>query len=161
MPPRKGQKLIVGDDLARFRSKTVVEGDCQIWTGAIDQDGYGAFMTCRDGKRKQFRAHRWIYERMAGPIQPGLVLMHSCDRPSCVRVEHLTPGTVQQNTRDALSRVRTSRLTVQDVLDIRRAFDGGETLTSIASRYTAAYTTVFGVAKRKHWLWVAEEARAA
>ncbi len=43
------------------------------------------------------RVHRLVYEELVGPIADGAVLMHSCANRRCVKPNHLTPGTVQDN----------------------------------------------------------------
>lgn len=76
---------------------------CILWTGTLDEDGYGRLFV----RRRRWRAHRlaWTLER--GPIPPGLVVMHRCDQPSCVRVDHLELGTQAENLRDRDRKRRT------------------------------------------------------
>ncbi len=106
MPVKKGGTMIRGNDLLRFHSKTKQDGECVVWIGATDKDGYGKFVTGPHGQQRHHRPHRWIYERMFGPIPEGLVLMHKCDRPGCVNVEHLTAGTQKDNIHDAIRKGR-------------------------------------------------------
>lgn len=49
-----------------------------------------------DGKRHL--VHRWMYERMVGPIPDGLVLDHLCRNPPCCNPAHLEPVTERENT---------------------------------------------------------------
>jgi hypothetical protein len=106
MPVRKGGTMIRGNDLLRFESKTRRDGDCVMWTGSVDKDGYGKFATGPGGGQKHHRPHRWIFERLRGPIPDGLVLMHTCDRPGCVNVDHLVVGTQKENIHDAIAKGR-------------------------------------------------------
>ncbi len=77
-------------------------GDCWIWTGRLDQDGYGKYRF----QLRAVRAHRWSYEEANGPIPAGLIICHHCDNPPCVRPSHLYAGTHADNDRDKRTRGR-------------------------------------------------------
>lgn len=85
-------------------------GDCWIWTGARDRDGYGLTAYGRDrnipGRKGSQKSHRISYEVSTGPIPPGLDVMHSCDNPPCCNPAHLSPGTRKDNMGDAVVRDR-------------------------------------------------------
>lgn len=89
---------------ARFASKTRVEGDCLVWVGAVDRQGYGRFYP--QGRGSQVRAHRWAYEQLHGDIPRGLVIDHLCRRPACVLVAHLEAVTNQENLRRGVNACR-------------------------------------------------------
>jgi hypothetical protein len=55
------------------------ENGCMLWTSS-KITGYGKFAL---GHSKMVTAHRWLYERIRGPIPDGLQLDHLC------RVRHL------------------------------------------------------------------------
>lgn len=79
--------------------KKVRRGDpnsCWIWLAGKDQQGYGAFRV----RCVYHRAHRVAYTIAKGPIPDGMVVMHSCDTPSCVNPAHLSVGTDADNVRD-------------------------------------------------------------
>jgi hypothetical protein len=78
---------------------------CTIWPGYKDRDGYG--ITSRRGK--WMRAHRAAWFDVHGKIPEGLLVMHECDNPSCINVEHLKLGTVLDNNRDAIAKGRRAR----------------------------------------------------
>jgi len=159
MPPVKGSKLIVGNDLARFHSKTRQDGDCIMWTSCVNKDGYGFFNTVRDGKQKTNYSHRWIFEQTNGPIPKGLHILHSCDRPGCVNVEHLRAGTNQENVKEAVDRGLTPRgeahgrstFTADLVREIRRRYDAGERQTQIGHALGRHVGTVGMIARRQRW----------
>ena len=75
---------------------------CLIWLGATKEKGYGAI---RVGMRT-VRAHRFAWELAHGPIPAGAWVLHRCDRPECVAVEHLYVGGAAENTRDMMERGR-------------------------------------------------------
>lgn len=85
----------------RFWSRVDKSNDCWIWTGAV-ASGYGA---CRY-KGKQTTAHRVAYELEVGLIPTGLVVMHRCDNPLCVKPDHLVVGTQSENLRDMVAKGR-------------------------------------------------------
>jgi hypothetical protein len=106
MPVRKGGTFIVGDDRRRFWSKTrAAGGGCIEWTGCVDKDGYGKFTVGGGKSQRHLRSHRWIYEVSVGPLGRAL-LLHSCDNPRCVALQHLSPGTQKQNVSEAFARGR-------------------------------------------------------
>jgi hypothetical protein len=84
------------------------DGDCWIWTGGKTgatgrRQAYG-FVRVEGGRR--IGAHRFVYERMVGPVAEGMDLDHLCRTPLCVNPEHLEPVTHQENVRRGLA-IRT------------------------------------------------------
>ena len=101
--------------------------ECWRWVGAKNHGGYGVF---GGGDPKygcpQVRAHRQTYEMANGPIPAGMLVMHSCDNPSCVNPAHLSIGTQADNMRDMSSKQRRhgsknprAQLTEAQVREIR------------------------------------------
>lgn len=90
-------------DVVRFR-RFVRRGPkgCVVWTGAKTKQGYGRFRL----RERVIKAHRIAFVIERGACPEGLILLHKCDRPSCVNAWHLKPGTVAQNNaeRDAKGR---------------------------------------------------------
>jgi hypothetical protein len=41
--------------------------------------------------------YRIEYEKVHGPLSPGVILHHRCDNPRCVNVEHLIPMTQSEH----------------------------------------------------------------
>ena len=66
-------------------------GPCEIWTGPLNEHGYGA--------ASYGLAHRLAWQAANGPVPDGLELDHLCRVRSCVRPDHLEPVTHRENCR--------------------------------------------------------------
>lgn len=86
----------------RFNSFVDKSGDCWVWTGCKDKDGYGFFRH----QHKNLKAHR-VAAHLAGMAIDGLMVCHSCDNPSCCNPAHLFTGTNSDNQRDAVRKGRS------------------------------------------------------
>lgn len=81
-----------GPDSERWMQKVRVESPgCWIWTGGLDDGGYGQYMVIEGGKRKSKRAHRYVYELLVGPLDPKDDLDHWCRVHACCNPDHLEP----------------------------------------------------------------------
>lgn len=77
---------------------------CWEWQGERDKKGYGKFSCLGESK-----AFRIAYRLIKGDIQPGMVIMHSCDNPPCCNPDHLSEGTHLDNMRDKIAKGRQWR----------------------------------------------------
>ena len=85
-----------GSAQERFWRKVSLSGDCWIWDGAKDRDGYGRFYPQgRSGKPTP--SHRFSYEQLVHEIPEGLVIDHLCRTRACVNPWHLDPVTPTVN----------------------------------------------------------------
>jgi len=75
-----------------------------VWIGYRTNKGYGQFKYRIDGVRRTARAHRAAWEHANGPIPDGLHVLHTCDNPACVNIEHLYLGTNDDNIADKMDR---------------------------------------------------------
>ena len=75
---------------------------CLLWDGAVSRHGYGHVR--RDGK--DVVLHRLVWEETHGPIPCGLHVLHRCDVPACVNVDHLFLGTRFDNMQDIVAKGR-------------------------------------------------------
>lgn len=74
---------------------------CLLWTGAINNRGYGH----RTIKGKSVLAHRAAYEEAFGPIPSGLEIDHLCFNRLCVSPDHLEAVTRTENVRRQRARI--------------------------------------------------------
>lgn len=150
-------------EVARFWSHVEVGeyNTCWRWTAKKNQSGYGYFAS---GGRNVF-AHRYAYRLThRSPIADDLVVRHVCDNPECVNPAHLRIGTYSDNRKDMFTRGRgpdrkgekhpLSRLTTEQVLEIRQAAAMGETHANIASRYGMARQYIGKIVNRITWTHV-------
>ncbi|WP_371652479.1 MULTISPECIES: HNH endonuclease signature motif containing protein [unclassified Streptomyces] len=70
-----------------------VLGPCHLWTGSLNDKGYGTFWA--DGRT--VKAHRYAFEQANGSIPDGLEVDHRCRRRNCVAVHHLDAVTHRVN----------------------------------------------------------------
>jgi hypothetical protein len=141
----------------RFNSKWQTDADgCHIWTGSKDADGYGHFQF----RKRPWGAHRWIFLHVHGWLPP--VVMHKCDKPSCVRIECLQAGTIAENNADRDRKGRnadrrgvkcpTAKLTNDLVEEIRAAYaTGRHTQRSLARAYGVSQSSISEVVSRKRF----------
>lgn len=139
-----------------MRAKTSPDPEpCHEWEHGIGLDGYGKV---RIGNRT-LRAHRIVYEFFIGPIEPGQVILHSCDNKKCVNIAHLAAGTNKQNAADAFERglrkrgsaAYQAKLSEQSVRDARRRNRAGETLKSLAAEYGVNHGTLWQAVTGRTW----------
>ena len=77
----------------KIQGRTKVEGDCLVWTGPKNAQGYGAI----NANGRTLPAHHFFWEQIHDPVKGKLELDHICHNVSCVKVEHLRVVTRKQN----------------------------------------------------------------
>ena len=146
----------------RFWEKVKKTNDCWIWIGAIDDRGYGSIGV--NGRTR--RAHRLSYEMLNGAIPKGLFVCHKCDNKKCVNPNHLFLGTAKDNTMDMIKKGRAkhaigenagrSKLTKEQVTQIRKRYKKGESTRKLASHYPVSHTQIWEIVTYRHWKWLKE-----
>lgn len=137
--------------------KTSGESECWEWTGSKNEQGYGLIRW----NRKSGYAHRMAYEAYNGPIKRGMVIMHSCDNPSCVNPQHLSQGTATENMRDMVRKGRNktkrgednanARLSNEQVIQIRELLSQGKSLNETSILFGVSKKTVLDIKQNKIW----------
>lgn len=142
----------------RFWQNVDMMGECWTWQGERRQRGYGAFYTMRNGV-KFVAAHRYAFELCYGPIPNGLLILHRCDNPPCVRPDHLYAGTQADNMRDRKHRTGfpvgsahyMAKLTEETVRKIRKLHASGVSQNGLAKRFNSDQTNISMIVNRKTW----------
>lgn len=97
------RKLSKGSLAQRLRQKSRSgPGGCRLWTASLDRRGYGQIVW----KGKNHRAHRMAWIAKHGSIPKGLCVLHHCDVPRCINIDHLWLGTKSDNAQDMVAKGR-------------------------------------------------------
>ena len=79
--------------------------NCDLWEGRCNSAGYGSlYIDYVDGRGIQMGAHRLVWLQNNG--YTDLHILHSCDTPACINIDHLRAGTPADNMRDRDERGR-------------------------------------------------------
>jgi hypothetical protein len=146
---------------ARQVANRPIVGKCIEFGGARDARGYGR-ITFRGSR---FLAHRKAWIEQVGEIRKGLHVLHRCDNPPCVNINHLFLGTHADNMRDMMLKGRCGRtgkamtgeqngnakLTELAVLEIRVAASAGTPFEELAATYSVSKATIHGIVNRDTW----------
>jgi len=145
------------------RSSSLV-GDCREWKKAKTRKGYGrTSLALKNGLHRKFRAHRlsaFLSGLLLDIFNTETFVLHKCDNPACIMVEHLFIGTAKDNFLDMVSKNRqhirrgedaNSKLTEEDILEIRKLKKMGLTQVTIGNMYSVHPVTVSKIHTRKKW----------
>lgn len=155
-----GNHTTYSSDFDRINANVFKTETCWLWTGFIDELGYGRISS----NRKDYKAHRLSYQTFIGPIPPGMCVLHRCDVRNCANPEHLFLGSQLDNIKDmvAKNRHRTnprygtenpmSKVNDSIVRQIRAIYaDGGTSQRKVADQFGLSVMTVNRIVNRKLW----------
>jgi len=138
----------------RFEAKFVPEPNtgCFIWTGGVDEGGYGRFLF--EGRNRKASRIAWL---LANGDAGELHVLHRCDTPACVNPDHLFLGTIRDNNMDRARKGRTpiAKLTKDDVRAIRLLRREGWSLGALGKVYGVSAHTIRNADIGKNFSYVA------
>lgn len=91
--------VVIQNTPEKFWSQVDKSGDCWIWRGKFDPQGYGVGFLYGFSNGQATGAHRVAYYLVKGEIPKGLVLDHLCRNHPCVNPSHLEAVTQHENQR--------------------------------------------------------------
>lgn len=97
------------DTKARFWARVRKTETCWLWPSRFLPNGYGRYCIKRDRRRYDFLAHRFAWIAAHGEIPKGMFVLHRCDNPPCVRLDHLFLGTHADNMADMSNKGRSTQ----------------------------------------------------
>jgi len=133
------------------------DNDCFVCTSHTKQtDGY--INIGRGGKVQLM--HRYLWEKHKGSIPNGMVLMHTCDNPSCCNLSHLVLGTQADNCHDRDNKRRHAKTGNQTGIHAKGENHGRSKITAIVARLIkyenfipdAIITDVFNISHGSLWM---------
>lgn len=148
---------------ARFWRKVRKTNSCWIWTGCLNDSGYGITGIGKinpNGHQMNRRAHRVSWELVNGPIPEGFQVLHRCDIRNCVRPRHLFLGKDLDNRRDCIAKGRfprgstngQSKLNELKVIQILRLVRTGKyTQEEIARKFGVHRMQISRIIRRATW----------
>lgn len=135
-----------------------MQTDCIEFAGAKNKDGYGKLGV--NGKPKL--AHRYEWESKKGTIPVGMCVLHKCDNPPCINIDHLFLGTKKDNMVDMANKKRhqfgeksvRSKLTLEQVTFI---LSSGIKSSVLAKQFGVSKRCINLIRSKKRWTFLQKE----
>lgn len=119
-----------------LRHRSERRGECVVWTGHVNQNGYGRMNV---GGNRLRVVHHVAWEQENGPIPPDMEIDHICFNRACINVEHMRLVSRRQNTRYRRGAQPNSKSGVRNV--IPWAPDGQCSSRSMGRTAATAYSS--------------------
>lgn len=154
VPKGDHRKRISAEWIPRFWARVEKTDGCWLWLGARDRDGYGQLKRLK----RQEKAHRLSWELAHGPIPEGVLALHHCDNPPCVKPEHLFLGSEADNAADRERKRRGDnqwhKIPRNHHPLIRARLSAGATQTAIALEYGVVPSRIWAIQKGGDAKWM-------
>ncbi len=134
-------------------------GGCWPWLGAKLPKGYGWLRV----RGVFYRAHRYAWAAVHGPIPDGAMICHRCDNPPCCNPAHLWLGDAASNNADREAKGRTRLadqtgeangnhvLTTEDVERVKVELRMGATNRALGERYGVHHSQISNIRRGRSW----------
>lgn len=118
-------------------------------------------LTNSAGRVRNAPVHALVLEAFVGPRPEGCDARHFPDRnPANNRLENLSWGTRTENSHDRyLHGTMSSKLRVEDIVEIRRRLSTGESIKSVADSFGVVYGSILGIRNGKQWKGIGIESQ--
>lgn len=113
---------------------------CWEWLGADNGHGYPVKEYCGE----TMPAARWLWLTLFGPLDPGMMVTHSCGTQGCMNPAHW-----KAQDAAATNRELKSDFVPADIAEIRLLMDNGASAKVLAFDYGVHPATIYRVASRK------------
>lgn len=136
--------LKFGDPEGEARRATVAErlasmaerfGDCLLWTGTKNDDGYGRIRV--DGR--MLSAHRVAWTEAGGTLAPGAEVDHICHNRACINVGHLR---IADRSRNNAHRAGANSNSATGVRGVYPAEAPGSFVAQVGRAYLGTFPTI-------------------
>jgi hypothetical protein len=161
MGPKKAIQLIAEAKRAYLESRE----SCLLRRSRAHANFY-TNITIRDGNHPDGRrrylavlAHRFIYEKVIGPIPQGRWVLHHCDVRGCVNPCHLFLGDAEANSWDMVvkdrhgrgERQKVAKIKDADVVQIRELAKTGMLYKDIGAKFGLKAPQTGAIIRRQAW----------
>lgn len=136
---------------SKWPNWTIKENGCWLWNGARGNVGYGKVWVFG----KTVGAHRFVYEKIRGPIPKGKHLDHLCRNSMCVNPSHLEPVTVAENKRRGLG----MKLSGEDVRTITKLLISGVKQARICESFNISPAHAHRIKYGERWADIVAQER--
>lgn len=136
-PEGEARRATVAERLA---SMSEPSGECLLWTGTRNDDGYGRVRV--DGR--MMSAHRIAWAESHGPIPGGAEIDHACHNRACINVAHLR---LADRVRNVAYRAGANSNSATGVRGVYPAASAGRFVAQVGRQRLGTYSTVEGAAE--------------
>ncbi len=164
---RAGHRFGEVDPAQRLSARSVPRGDCLVYAGGRPQRSGHRAMGFRG---RYVGVHRVAWILANGDIPEGISVLHRCDVPDCINVNHLFLGTVAENNADRDRKGRHiplhgskngfAKLSEYQIIEIRDLLARGVTQRQVAAQYGVSQATVWAIKSGRSWGHVQQLAAA-
>ena len=149
--------------ISKFLSKVKVDSStgCHNFMGSTNHFGYGQIMV----DRKLYLTHRLAWIIANGSVPEDMCVLHKCDNPQCINIEHLFLGTRVDNIEDMDSKNRgvkgvkhhNVRFTEEQVVTILKLYhSGSRDIKNLAIAYNVSNSTIWAIVRGYNWKHIYE-----